>query len=107
MAYKACADGLMRWIAAATGRPSVWSVSTIQARVVLFTRPGCHLCDAARDVVEKVTADLGEPYEERDITSDPQQLSRYVESIPVVEVDGVQVDFWRISEERLRLALRR
>jgi glutaredoxin len=74
-------------------------------RVVLYTRPGCHLCDDAREVVEKVTADLGEPYEERDITGDPEQLRRYLESIPVVEVDGVQVDFWRVSADRLRAAL--
>jgi glutaredoxin len=79
----------------------------VRARVVLFSRPGCHLCDAARRVVEKVSSDLGEPYEECDITLDPQHLSRYVDSIPVVEVDGVQVDFWRVSEDRLRAALRR
>ncbi|HTC69242.1 MAG TPA: glutaredoxin family protein [Acidothermaceae bacterium] len=77
----------------------------ISPRVVLYSRPGCHLCDDAREVVEKVTADLGEPYEERDITTDPELLLRYLESIPVVEVDGVQVDFWRVSEDRLRAAL--
>jgi glutaredoxin len=82
-------------------------VSTILPRIVLYTRPGCHLCEAAREVVEKVSADLGEPYVERDITLDPRLLSIYVESIPVVEVDGVQVDFWRVSETRLRAALRR
>ena len=74
---------------------------------MLFSRPGCHLCDAARAVVEKVTAEFGEPYAERDITLDPQELQAYVDSIPVVEVDGVQVDFWRVSEDRLRAALRR
>jgi hypothetical protein len=78
----------------------------LKPRVVLFSRSGCHLCDAARAVVEKVTADLGERYVERDITADPGDLSAYGDSIPVVEVDGVQVDFWRISEDRLRTALR-
>jgi hypothetical protein len=77
------------------------------ARVVLFTRPGCHLCAAARVVVEQVTSDLGERYLERDITADPQLLAAHLESIPVVEVDGVQVDFWRVSADRLRAALRR
>ena len=80
-------------------------MSTIPPRIVLYTRPGCHLCEAARELVEKVSADLREPYVERDITLDPELLSSYVESIPVVEVDGVQVDFWRVSEERLRAAL--
>ena len=82
-------------------------MSTIPPRIVLYTRPGCHLCEAAREVVEKVSVDLGEPYVERDITLDPHQFTSYVESIPVVEVDGVQVDFWRVSEERLRAALSR
>jgi glutaredoxin len=76
-----------------------------QARVVLFTRPGCHLCDAARTVVERVTAEFGERYAERDITLDPADLSAYADSIPVVVVDGIQVDFWRVSEDRLRAAL--
>jgi hypothetical protein len=76
------------------------------ARVMLFSRPGCHLCDAARAVVEKVTAELGERYVERDITLDSGDLSAYGDSIPVVTVDGVQVDFWRVSEDRLRAALK-
>jgi Glutaredoxin-like domain (DUF836) len=77
------------------------------ARVVLFSRPGCHLCDAARAVVGKVTAELGERYAERDITLDAGELRAYADSIPVVTVDGVQVDFWRVSEDRLRAALGR
>jgi glutaredoxin len=85
--------------------PPVPQLSPLAPRVVLYSRPGCHLCDDAREVVEKVTADLGERYEERDITEDPELLRRYLESIPVVEVDGVQVDFWRVGEDRLRAAL--
>jgi glutaredoxin len=79
----------------------------VQARVVLFSRPGCHLCDDARAVVAKVAGELGERYDECDITHDPAALAAYHESIPVVVVDGVQVDFWRISESRLRAALAR
>jgi hypothetical protein len=79
----------------------------VQARVVLFSRPGCHLCDDARAVVAKVAGELGERYDECDITQDPAALAAYQESIPVVVVDGVQVDFWRISESRLRAALAR
>ena len=76
-------------------------------RVVLLSRPGCHLCDDARVVVARVTADLGERYAERDITSDPAAFAAYAEAIPVVLVDGVQIDFWRVSEPRLRAALAR
>jgi hypothetical protein len=77
------------------------------ARVLLLGRPGCHLCDDAREVVARVTAELGERFAERDITQDPALLAEHGESIPVVIVDGVQVDFWRVSEPRLRAALAR
>ena len=74
-------------------------------RVTLYSRPGCHLCDVAREVIERVCADLGEHYEEVSILDDPDLLERYGEEIPVTFVDGRQHDFWRVSEERLRAAL--
>lgn len=76
-------------------------------RVVLFSRPGCHLCDVARVVVERVTRELGEAFVERDITRDPDDLQDYGEWIPVVEVDGRRVARWRVSEHELRAALAR
>jgi hypothetical protein len=82
-------------------------VPSTNPRVVLFSKPGCHLCDDARLVVERVTGALGERYEERDVTLDENDWREYADSIPVVLVDGVQVDFWRISEDRLRAALAR
>lgn len=74
-------------------------------RVTLYTRPGCHLCDDARVVVERVCADLGEDYDEVDITTDPELEDRFGEEIPVTFVDGRQHDFWRVDETRLRTAL--
>jgi len=73
--------------------------------VTLLSRPGCHLCDDARTVINRVAADLGISWEERDITASPDDLARYSEMIPVTLIDGVQHDFWRVSEERLRAAL--
>ena len=74
-------------------------------RVTLYTRPGCHLCDDARAVVERVCAELGESYDEVDIDDDPELLRRFGEEIPVTFVDGRQHDFWRVDEARLRAAL--
>ena len=76
------------------------------SRITLYTRPGCHLCDDARVVVERVCADLGESFEEVDITTDDDLADRFGEDIPVTFVDGKQHDFWRVSEDRLRAALR-
>ena len=75
-------------------------------RITLLSRPGCHLCDAAREVIGKVAADLGVTWEERDITQSEADLREYWEKIPVTLVDGVQHDFWRVREDRLRRALR-
>ncbi|MEI5676017.1 MULTISPECIES: glutaredoxin family protein [Nocardioides] len=75
------------------------------ARVTLYSKPGCHLCDDARAVVARVCAELGEEYDEISILDDPALLERYGEEIPVTLVDGRQHDFWRVSEDRLRTAL--
>jgi glutaredoxin len=80
----------------------------VTPRVRLYAKPGCHLCDDARAVVEQVCAELGETYEEVDITAgaDSAALVRaYGEEIPVTFVDGRQHDFWRVDPDRLRAAL--
>ena len=77
----------------------------MSARVTLYSRPGCHLCDDVRAVVERVCADLGTSYDEVDITTSPDLLAAYGEQIPVTLVDGHRHDFWRVDERRLRAAL--
>lgn len=76
-------------------------------RVVLYSRPGCHLCDDARAVIDRVCAELDVAWTEVDISTDPDLLARYWEQIPVTLVDGGQHDFWRVDGARLRSALSR
>lgn len=73
--------------------------------VTLIGKPGCHLCDDARAVVEKVAAETGAQVTEQDITQDAELYDRYWEQIPVVLVDGEQHTFWRVDADRLRRAL--
>ena len=73
--------------------------------VTLYSRPGCHLCDDARAVIERVADDLGVGWEERSIDDDPELQRAYGEQIPVTFVDGRRHDFWRVDEGRLRTAL--
>ncbi len=73
--------------------------------ITLLTRPGCHLCDEARAVIQRVAADLGVAWQERDITASAEDLRAYSDMIPVTLIDAVQHDFWRVSEQRLRAAL--
>ena len=75
------------------------------ARVTLYSKPGCHLCDDARAVIEKVCDDLGVDWVEVDIEQDKALYDKFWEQIPVTYVDDKQHDFWRIDEERLRAAL--
>jgi len=71
----------------------------------MLSRPGCHLCDEARAVVANVAAELGVGFEDRDISGSAADLAQYSDMIPVIFVDGVQHDFWRVSAARLRAAL--
>ena len=74
-------------------------------RITLIGKPGCHLCDDARAVVERVALDTGAGWSELSILDDPELAEKYREQIPVVLVDGEQHDFWRVDEGRLRAAL--
>ena len=62
------------------------------ADVVVYSRPGCHLCEEA---LEQIVALHTEGYRftlhEVDIESNDLLLRRYLERIPVVEVDGIEV----------------
>ncbi|MET9430349.1 glutaredoxin family protein [Streptomyces sp. NPDC003036] len=73
--------------------------------VTLIGKPGCHLCDDARAVIERVCAETGAVWEEKDILQDEALHRAYWEQIPVVLVDGEQHTFWKVDAARLRRAL--
>ena len=75
--------------------------------ITLLSRVGCHQCDDAREVIARVAAELDVPWEELDITTSDSHLREYWDQIPVTLIDGVQHDFWHVSEDRLRAALTR
>jgi glutaredoxin len=74
-------------------------------RITVIGKPDCHLCHDAREVVNRVCAELGLAWEEVSILGDPALYDEFWEKIPVVQVDGRTVDFWTVDEERLRLLL--
>ncbi len=76
-----------------------------EPRVVVLTRPGCHLCEAAIAVIAEVCELTGNTFSERDITHDAELTRIYTDQIPVIFVDGAQHDFWRVDPLRLRAAL--
>jgi glutaredoxin len=80
--------------------------------VTLLTKPGCHLCDDAREVVTQVLDALASApaaptlsLVERSILDDPKLLDEYVEDIPVVLINGRVHTVWRVDPVRLTTAL--
>jgi glutaredoxin len=75
-------------------------------KVVLYGKPGCHLCDDARAVVSEALAGRDVDLEEVDVTLDPALERRYGERIPVLTVDGEELFEYfvdgRVLAERLR-----
>jgi glutaredoxin len=57
-------------------------------QVTLYGKPGCHLCEEARAVVDRVRARRPFELEEVDITRDPALEAEYRERIPVIAIDG-------------------
>lgn len=74
-------------------------------RVHLVVREHCHLCEQARRVIRSVCEPAGLTWQEIDVDDDAERQRRYGELVPVVLVDGVQVDYWQIDPARLREAL--
>ena len=66
--------------------------------LVLYGRPGCHLCDDARAVLERI----GHPFEEVDVEADDELLARYLERIPVIALDGDELYDFFVDEADLR-----
>lgn len=76
--------------------------------LTLIGRPGCHLCDVAREIVETVVAELPDgavDVVELSIVGDPVLTELWSEKIPVVLIDQQLHSHWRVSPERLRSAL--
>jgi thiol-disulfide isomerase/thioredoxin len=72
-------------------------------QLTIYSRPGCHLCDEMKAVVERVARSTALPLtiEEIDISTDPALEARYGVEIPVLLIDGKKVAKYRITEAAL------
>jgi len=64
----------------------------------MYSRPGCHLCDDARAVLDRI----GAPFVEIDITTDDALHAAYLERIPVIALDGAELFDYFVDEAALR-----
>jgi glutaredoxin len=75
--------------------------------ITLYGKPGCHLCETARAVVDRVRGEREFRLEEIDVSLDPVLHGRYGERIPVLELDGEELFEFFVQEASLRERLDR
>ncbi|HEX4363387.1 MAG TPA: glutaredoxin family protein [Solirubrobacteraceae bacterium] len=73
-----------------------------EARLVIYGKPGCHLCDDARTIIDRVCTEVGTSYDEVDITTEDRLHAAYLERIPVVTLDGEERFELFVDEAALR-----
>jgi glutaredoxin len=79
----------------------------VSSTVRVYGARGCHLCESAMRVIERVRAELPFEVEEIDITDDPELERRYRERIPVVEIGGQEAFTYFVHPDALRRRLLR
>lgn len=75
--------------------------------VTLLTRAGCHLCDDAQAVIERLAGELGFRWDAVDVDGDERLRDSYGDRVPVIMLNGAEHGYWRVEEDRLRRALER
>lgn len=78
---------------------------TAARELVLLSRTGCHLCDAARTDLEAVAGPAGVPWREIDVDTDPDLRGEWGDLVPVVLLDGVCLGYYTVDRDRLAAAL--
>jgi len=74
-------------------------------RITIYSRPGCHLCEEMKAVVDRVARTVPLTVEEIDISTDPSLDAQYGLEIPVLMVDGKKAAKYRVGEADLRRIL--
>ena len=76
-------------------------MSDADRQLVLYSKPGCHLCEEMKGVLDRVRTRMPFTVREVDISTDPDLLARYGLEIPVLEIDGRKAAKYRITEREL------
>ena len=78
-----------------------------KARVIVYSRPGCHLCDEAKAAIEKSNCADRYTLEEVNIESDNELLRKYQYDIPVITIDGEEAFRHRVDFNEFRIRVMR
>jgi glutaredoxin len=82
-------------------------VSMSKLHVIIYSRPGCHLCDEAKAAIMSAGCNDQFTLEEVNIESDDELLRKYKYDIPVIAIDGVESFIHRVDPEEFRTRIKR
>ena len=80
---------------------------TDSVKVDIYSRPGCHLCDEAKEVIERVGRRIAFSLRVINIETDPELEKKYGEEIPVVFVNGMLAFKYRVDEAEFEKKVKR
>jgi glutaredoxin len=69
--------------------------------ITIYSKPDCHLCDLAKDVVERCRKKIDFTLEVIDISQNPELFERYRNDIPVILLDGKEIARHFVRERKL------
>ena len=78
-----------------------------KAHVIIYSRPGCHLCDEAKTAIQNSNCSDRYTLEEVNIESDDELLKKYKYDIPVVTIDGEEAFRHRVDVEEFKILVMR
>ena len=73
--------------------------------VTVYSRQGCHLCDDAKNVLESLREELNFEIEVINIDENAELIKLYSDQVPVIHIDGIHHDFYKVDPTRFRSSL--
>ncbi len=74
-------------------------------QITIYSRTGCHLCDDAQKILESMQKELNFEIEVIDIDESAELIKLYSDQVPVIHIDGLHHDFYKVDPDRFRSSL--
>ena len=73
--------------------------------ITIYSRQGCHLCNDAEKTLESMREELNFEIEVIDIDKDAELIKLYSDQVPVIHIDGIHHDFYKVDPLRFKSSL--
>ena len=73
--------------------------------ITIYSRHGCHLCDDAQNILESLREELNFVIDVIDIDQDAELIKLYSDQVPVIHIDGIHHDFYKVDPLRFKSSL--